>query len=100
MINQSDCSSDLEIDLQNLWINGHSHSRKIVSLCSPKINKIMTSLDDDGFLKIWSICEKDRTLMIDTSFKTKALEIDIHPCGFLLAINFGLEIKLYAIVSM
>jgi WD40 repeat protein len=100
IINQSDFNSDLEAELQPLWINGHCHNSKIITIVSPELNSIMVSLDDEGGVKVWSLGEREKFLLIDTVFKGKVIDVDIHPCGFLLAVNFGLEIKVYAIVSM
>lgn len=55
IINQSDFNSDLEAELQPLWINGHCHNSKIITIVSPELNSIMVSLDDEGGVKVWSL---------------------------------------------
>jgi hypothetical protein len=49
-------------------------------------------------MKIWNYSQKDRCLAIDVKFKLKPIQAIMHPSGLMVIVNFGREIKTYAIV--
>ena len=93
-------SEDFEnSEIDPIYVAGQGHTASIQSISSPEIVNQIATVSDDGCLKIWSKSEKERCLIIDTHFKAKPIEAIMHPCGFLTIVNFGMEIKVYGIVS-
>lgn len=59
----------------------------------------LVSVSDDGYMKIWNKGDKDRNVFVDLEWRNRVLEAVVHPCGLIVICNFGVEIKVYAIVS-
>lgn len=59
----------------------------------------MVTVSMQGSLKVWDYGSEARKILIDSKPKVKPASAIIHPCGFLVIVNFAFEIKLFGLIS-